>query len=103
MNLKNPRRCQTFAIWAATGLPLILATPSFAELSYLDLKGVDAVVDHPGASPVHGYMALKTTLENRRFLGNYGDKNPRYGCLEHADRIHGQLLANHDCPQDFNS
>ncbi len=36
-----------------------------AELSYLDLKGIDALVDHPGASPVYGYNALKTGFWHR--------------------------------------
>jgi hypothetical protein len=76
---------------------------SHAELSYLDLKGIDALVDHPGVSPVHGYIALKSHLENRRFLGNYGPKNDQHGCLEHAPRIHSLFIEKQDCPQDYNS
>jgi hypothetical protein len=50
---------------------LIGLTPTFsqAELNYLDLKGIDALVNHPGASPVYGCIALKSHIENRRFLG----------------------------------
>ncbi len=88
-------------------LPLLLAAlapkPSRAELSYLDLKGIDALVDHPGASPVLGYTALKTGLENRRFLGNYGPKTPAHGCMDGAKNIRDQLVTNQDCPQDFTS
>jgi hypothetical protein len=44
-----------------------------AELNFLDLKGVDELIDHPGASPLFGYVALKTFLPARRFFGNYED------------------------------
>lgn len=85
-------------------LPLLLAVlapnRAQAELSYLDLKGVDALVDYPGASPVYGYTALKTALENRRFFGNYGPKNDSHGCMEGASVIHGILVKNEDCPRD---
>ncbi len=88
-------------------LPLLLVAFSplsaWAELSHLDLKGIDALVDHPGASPVYGYAALKTELENRRFLGNYGLKNAEHGCMEGASQIRDQLVKNNDCPQDYTS
>ncbi len=87
--------------------PLLLAVlaPNLAqaELSYLDLKGIDALVDHPGASPVYGYTALKTVLENRRFFGNYGSKAAAHGCMDGASAIRDHLVKNHDCPQDFTS
>ncbi len=51
-------------------LSLGMAMSSWAEMSFRDLKGVDEWVDHPGASPLYGFTALKTTLENRRLYGN---------------------------------
>ncbi len=74
-----------------------------AELSYLHLKGITELVDDPGASPVHGYTALKAGLANRRFLGNYGAKKEGHSCRYGARQVAGLVAKNPDCPQDFNS
>ena len=84
-------------------LAVLLPTRSFGELSHRALRGIEAWVDHPGASPLDGYTVLKTVLPNRRLLGHYGAPRPGLGCLEFASRTHEQLLANDDCPQDKNS
>ncbi len=71
-----------------------------ADLSFLDLKGIEALVSDPGGSPVAAYTTLQTQLENRRFLGNYGPVLESHGCMEGASKIHLQLVARNDCPQD---
>jgi hypothetical protein len=75
---------------------------SNAELSFLDLKGIDALVDHPGASPLYGYVALKTFLPNRRFFGNYGPGERRGLCGTRGELAVG-LRDRNDCPLDDNS
>lgn len=88
-------------------------SPSFADISHHDLKGVDDIVstDYKHLSPVNGFTLLGTkVLENMRFYGNYGpeikdERSPKgkllkkgFGCLDgDVGRI---LRENKDCPQD---
>jgi hypothetical protein len=80
---------------------LSYAVPAHAELSYLDLKGIDNLVDHPGASPIYGYMALQNSLENHRFFGNYGQEKKGFPCYNGTPKIKKALQDNNDCPQDY--
>ena len=78
-----------------------------AEINYLDMKGVHDLIKpeyQEELSPIWGLTMLKTrVLENRRFFGKYGPKNPAYPCMEHASQINRLLVANNDCPQDSTS
>ncbi len=99
MKVRSVAPLSLIALLGATLLPL----QSFGELSHRDLRGIEAWVDHPGASPLDGYTLLKTSLQNRRFFGNYGPPRPGLGCLEFASRTREQLVANADCPHDKTS
>jgi hypothetical protein len=77
---------------------------SLSELSPEHLKGIDILVDHPGANPVLGYISLKSFLPNRRFLGHYGPKARGIFCTKPDDSIMGgNLFSRQDCPQDRNA
>jgi ankyrin repeat protein len=72
---------------------------AFAELNYLQLKGVHEILkpEFKYLSPVHGFTTLKTgTLANFRFFGSYGEKNVGFECKE-------PFLSQKDCPQDATS
>ena len=74
------------------------------ELTILDMRGIDQLIDHPGASPVFGYIALKTFLPNRRFLGNYGESTqPHRGMCAREGRVPDILRRKKDCPLDANA
>jgi hypothetical protein len=45
-------------------LPALLLEKSFAELNFLHLKGIEELVSYPAASPLVGYIALKTYVPN---------------------------------------
>src|SRR3974377_70420 len=84
----------------------LLSTFVQAEIALIHMKGVhEAVSPHfqIELSPVNGYTLLKTPiLLNRRLYGNYGPKNPKFGCMEKTN--FGPLFSeNNDCPQDENS
>jgi hypothetical protein len=85
---------------AALVIAILVPLPALSDLSFLDLKGVDALVNHLGASPISAYTTLQTQLENRRFLGNYGSPSALFGCMNGASKIHEQLVTKNDCPQD---
>ena len=78
-----------------------LAASVQADLNFLDLKGIDDLVDHLGASPVFGYIALKTFLPNRRFFGNYGESTK--GLCSRKGDVPDGLRKNKDCPLDANA
>jgi hypothetical protein len=75
-----------------------------ADLSHMDLKGIDHIVTHPGLSPVLGFVALHSFLPNRRFFGHYGD-NARGLFCKNPLRLHigAKLRERADCPMDWNA
>ncbi len=86
-----------------------LLSKAFAEISYLDLKGVHEQIQPKYAqlSPILGYTLLGTrSLENRRFYGNYGQSSQGYFCSQKSSKegsIAALLKANKDCPLDTTS
>ena len=85
----------------AVGAITALIEGGRAELTFLDLKGIDALLDYPGASPLYGYVALKSFLPNRRFLGNYGPGDR--GLCGGKGQVAISLKAKNDCPLDANA
>ena len=77
-----------------------------AEMNLIHMKGVHEAISpnyQVEMSPVNGYTLLKTNLlSNRRLWGNFGPKNPKFGCLDNT-QIGGRLIEKNDCPQDENS
>src|SRR4051794_38098584 len=60
------------------GLVTLVSSPSFAEIEYLQMKGVHALVkpEYEYLSPLQGFTLLKSgILKNMRFHGNY-QQNP---------------------------
>jgi hypothetical protein len=83
---------------------LVLIDSSLSELDPDHLKGIDSLVSHPGANPLLGYIALKSFLPNRRFIGHYGPQARGFFCTHPDDSRMGEnLLLRHDCPQDSTS
>ncbi len=82
---------------------IALAKLGASELSFFDLKGLDGLVEYTGASPLHGYTALKTFLPNRRLFGNYGASTRGFYCGDPSLKIGKRLRERDDCPLDANS
>jgi hypothetical protein len=81
-------------------VPCLLLDQSLAELSFAHLKGIEKLVSDPAASPLVGYVALKTYMPNYRFLGNYGAVERGFFCTHPRLKLRKRLLAREDCPRD---
>lgn len=88
----------------------LLLPLAYAEISYLDLKGVHEQIKPEyqiQLSPVFGYTLLGTgALKNRRFYGNYGISDRGYFCSNKNPKpgaVAALLKTRKDCPLDANS